>query len=1156
MSTRDDAGPAAVKPASRGVRRWWLFAGVTVLLVAALAIAVLLAAAQGYLTRPVTRVLSAQLGRDLEADGGLRIHIGRVTRLTAIAVRLANSKWAAAPDMMRARSVVLEVDTRSLWSDTVIVRQLTADGLELSLERNDKGEANWNFNLHRNAPATALPVVLELVSMPGAQISFRGPRLVRPLQVTFAVLEQRESSERMLEFRAEGVANTTPLSVHMSLGPFANLIKERDFRLEADGQLGQLTLGASGHVDSLAAPVDTELSLTIRAPDAAYFAAQVGLRDFGTGSLALDLGVKPLPSGGGVQGNLKGQVGEFAVTAAGSIVEKNNVPEYKVEAELAGPDLARVGRLAGYRGLPAESFRFQMNAQHAGTVSQLHHVGLEFGDVRLDAEGTLGNGNKASGVELSIKARAGDLGKVIRRFGLALPLVGPIEVAGKLRRTNPGEISVDGKARTNYGEISATGPIPLAEDHYGTRLALAASGAEFAPLGTALGLPDPPRGAYRSKGEIEWRQPGLLLRGVTINAGGEALAVDGALGRPALAEGMDLRVDLSGASAARTGERFGVKGLPAAAYRVAARIRRQQQRWLLTGLTAKIAAATLQLDGVLGAPPRYLATNLAFAVNGPALTDFGSLVRGMELPRNAFRAAGAVTVSNDDALHVSGAKVTVGDATATISLDLGLPFDARFLRFDIDATVPDPPSIFVGLGGVENLGSNLHINAAGQRLGEQWSFDRLRLGSDIGLVDVRGAITLLPQFSAQDAHFELDTPSLRRTGLPSGHQWPDLPLLVRGRISTSKRNLSLTDLAGRLGASEFTGTVGAHGSPDKPDYDLQLAFTRLDLDPYLARQHSPAAPATSAIAGDSSAPRRLIPDEALPLPPLNALSGSVDLRAQTLHLWGQEYQGLRIQTTLQDGRLQLNSLEITGQTGKLSLHGMLAVMGRGAQVQISATGTKLALRPMPLGLGGPDVGQFTADVDLRAAGSTLRQLATTLNGRIRLVGRGGRVTNSLITSGSNSFRKELMRNLNPMATRQPTTDVDCAVYLLRARDGIVTTDPTLVLRTREVTIVSVGSVDLHTEKIDFNFKTAPRTGLGFGLMELINPYIKVNGTLANPGLTLDPTGALVNGGAAFATAGLSVVATTLWDRFVQSGDPCAAAVAESDRRALGQQGAG
>ena len=68
------------------------------------------------------------------------------------------------------------------------------------------------------------------------------------------------------------------------------------------------------------------------------------------------------------------------------------------------------------------------------------------------------------------------------------------------------------------------------------------------------------------------------------------------------------------------------------------------------------------------------------------------------------------------------------------------------------------------------------------------------------------------------------------------------------------------------------------------------------------------------------------------------------------------------------------------------------------------------------------------------------------------------------------------------------------------------------------------------------------------MTQLINPYIKVTGTLGSPGVTLDPTGTLVNGGAAFATAGLSVVATTLWDRIVQAKDPCGAAVAEASRR--------
>ena len=121
--------------------------------------------------------------------------------------------------------------------------------------------------------------------------------------------------------------------------------------------------------------------------------------------------------------------------------------------------------------------------------------------------------------------------------------------------------------------------------------------------------------------------------------------------------------------------------------------------------------------------------------------------------------------------------------------------------------------------------------------------------------------------------------------------------------------------------------------------------------------------------------------------------------------------------------------------------------------------------------------------------------------------------------------------------------------MLKAKDGVVTTDPALVVRTAEVDIVSNGSADLRSEKIDLSFKIGARKGLGIGVVQVINPYIKVTGTLGKPGVTIDPTGALVNGGAAFATAGLSIVATTLWDRVVHEKDPCGAAIAESDRRA-------
>jgi hypothetical protein len=189
---------------------------------------------------------------------------------------------------------------------------------------------------------------------------------------------------------------------------------------------------------------------------------------------------------------------------------------------------------------------------------------------------------------------------------------------------------------------------------------------------------------------------------------------------------------------------------------------------------------------------------------------------------------------------------------------------------------------------------------------------------------------------------------------------------------------------------------------------------------------------------------------------------------------------------------------------------------------------------------------------MAASGRNVRELAATLDGQIRLVGAGGRVPSSRTDALTGSFLGELARTLNPMAKRKPFTDVVCQAYLFDAGAGMLRTDPAIVVRTTDVDIISSGSVDLRNERIDFNFKTAARRGFGFSAGELLNSYVKVSGTLAKPYFTVDPKGTLVYGGAAFATGGLSILATTLWDRVTRQKDPCAAAVAEADRRAAGR----
>jgi hypothetical protein len=113
---------------------------------------------------------------------------------------------------------------------------------------------------------------------------------------------------------------------------------------------------------------------------------------------------------------------------------------------------------------------------------------------------------------------------------------------------------------------------------------------------------------------------------------------------------------------------------------------------------------------------------------------------------------------------------------------------------------------------------------------------------------------------------------------------------------------------------------------------------------------------------------------------------------------------------------------------------------------------------------------------------------------------------------------------------------------------MLTSNPGIVIQTDKMNIASMGTIDLVTERLDLNFKTASRGRIGLSAGQVINPFIRIAGTMADPKLQLDPQGALVSGGAAVITLGLSILAKTAWDRAFREKDPCGAAIAEAAKR--------
>jgi hypothetical protein len=247
--------------------------------------------------------------------------------------------------------------------------------------------------------------------------------------------------------------------------------------------------------------------------------------------------------------------------------------------------------------------------------------------------------------------------------------------------------------------------------------------------------------------------------------------------------------------------------------------------------------------------------------------------------------------------------------------------------------------------------------------------------------------------------------------------------------------------------------------------------------------------------------------------------------------------------------LELNPFSARGTEGGKT-EGTVLLEGRGSiprmDINLHGTDVRLGLAAVE----GQDPSTFPSmeyELVLQGSGATKREMASSLNGRLRAYAGEGQIASAGVGLLFSDFLTELFNLLNPFAKTSEYTQVDCGVAAADIVSGQVEIFP-FILQTEQMTILSEGSIDLDTETINLTFNTKPRQGLGLSAGVLINPFIKVGGNLVKPTILLDPERALVSGSVAVATVGLSLLAKSVSDRFLSSKDPCGDARKEIEKR--------
>ena len=350
--------------------------------------------------------------------------------------------------------------------------------------------------------------------------------------------------------------------------------------------------------------------------------------------------------------------------------------------------------------------------------------------------------------------------------------------------------------------------------------------------------------------------------------------------------------------------------------------------------------------------------------------------------------------------------------------------------------------------------------------------------------------------------------------------------------------IQLDPLAVTMGDSDLRGNLTV-ATGESPGISGTLSATRVNLTPEQTADSDEAVNESQMEANESDAVGDFVfKDESLPLEVLR--SANVDLSVSIAELIQNDITLKDVQgsATLTDGILG-TTFESAGPAGG-------AIRGRfdlDASEDNVILDSSLYVRNLRLNLNSGE----DADIDiipavgvtleLTAQGATPRMLASGLNGRLLVTQGRGRIESNLVGRFSGDIVAQVFTALNPFSKDDQHSNWECTVIGLDVENGNANVSGMLA-QGEKVKIVGGGGIDLETEKIDLEFNTKPREGVGVSADMFVTPFVKVGGTLADPGVGLNAKGALLEGGAAIFTGGLSILAKAALDRASGETDEC------------------
>ena len=373
-------------------------------------------------------------------------------------------------------------------------------------------------------------------------------------------------------------------------------------------------------------------------------------------------------------------------------------------------------------------------------------------------------------------------------------------------------------------------------------------------------------------------------------------------------------------------------------------------------------------------------------------------------------------------------------------------------------------------------------------------------------------------FAGLDLEVTLRGPDLQALGKVLKLPLPATPPYdLSGKVShqPDHQRWNLVAIRGTVGDSDLEGDVSLELAGERPTVVADLKSKRLDFDdlgvlvgaPPDTQPGETASAAQRQEAAAAAAKPYVLPDKPFNLPDLRAIDTRVRFEGEAVQARMLPLQNLKVELTLQDGKLNVAPMRLELAGGELEA--VATLDGRGGpaegdldlslkQIKLNQLLSRFNIKLAGVELEKEGVGTFGGRARLRAHGNSVHDLAATADGDLAVIMGGGQI-NALIIEAIGLDVGEALGLLLTQKDEARATMVpmQCFIGRFDVQQGVLQVEA-LILETSDSTITGEGEIDLGKETLALRLLAHPKDA---SVLTASTP-VRIEGTFKHPSIEL------------------------------------------------------